>query len=101
MMRRVAKSAAMVVAVLLFARSALAQQLEIRFLDVGQGDAAVIITPEHKAVLIDAGPTGSLVEQMLRSQHIDTLDLVVASHNHADHIGGMPAVLGGTVVKFY
>jgi beta-lactamase superfamily II metal-dependent hydrolase len=85
----------------LFAVPLPAQQLEIRFLSVGQGDAALILTPEHKAVLIDAGPIGSPVERVLRSAHIDTVDLVVASHNHADHIGGMPEVLAGSAVKFY
>jgi beta-lactamase superfamily II metal-dependent hydrolase len=37
----------------------------------------------------------------LRALGVDTIDLLVASHNHADHIGGMTAVLGGTVVRFY
>lgn len=37
----------------------------------------------------------------LQALGIDTLDLLVASHNHADHIGGMPAVLGSTKVRYY
>jgi competence protein ComEC len=78
-----------------------AQTLELRFLDVGQGDAALIVTPEGKTVLVDAGPGASPVVPYLRSHHYDTLDLVVASHNHSDHIGGMPDVLTTTRVRYY
>lgn len=77
------------------------QDLQIRFLDVGQGDAALIIAPEGKRVLIDAGRGSWPVVPYLRANHYDTLDLVVASHNHADHIGGMADVLATTVVRYY
>lgn len=76
-----------------------AQSLTIRFLDVGQGDAA-LISEGGKHVLVDAGP-GAAIVRYLRAFGVDTLDLLVASHNHADHIGGMTAVLGGTVVRYY
>jgi beta-lactamase superfamily II metal-dependent hydrolase len=76
-----------------------AQQLEIRFLDVGQGDA-VLVREGGKTVLIDAGGSAAAASY-LQSQDIDTLDLVIASHNHADHIGGMPAVFQAAVVRFY
>jgi competence protein ComEC len=75
------------------------QQLEIRFLNVGQGDAA-IVREGGKTALIDAGGSGA-VGSYLKAFRIDTLDLVVASHNHADHIGGMSAVLASTFVRFY
>jgi beta-lactamase superfamily II metal-dependent hydrolase len=77
-----------------------AQSLEIHFLDVGQGDA-VLLREGGKAALIDAGPSGANVLAHLRARGVDTLDLLVASHNHTDHIGGMTAVLGATVVRFY
>jgi competence protein ComEC len=83
------------------AASASAQSLTIRFLDVGQGDAALVVTPEGQRALIDAGPSGAGVANYVRALGYDTLDLVVASHNHADHIGGMAAVLQGAVVRFY
>ncbi len=92
---------AFVLGVLLLVRPAHAQELELRFLNVGQGDAALIVTPEGKKVLVDAGPDAAPVVPYLRSHHYDTLDLVVASHGHADHIGGMAAVLGATVVRNY
>src|SRR5712691_11333623 len=86
-------------AVALTARPICAQQLEIRFLDVGQGDAA-LIRSGTKTLLIDAGGSGAVVSY-LRAFDIDTIDLVIASHNHADHIGGMSGVLHSTVVRFY
>ena len=75
------------------------QQLEIRFLDVGQGDAA-LIREGGKTALIDAGSSGAVVSY-LRCLGVDTVDLLIASHNHADHIGGMTGVLHSTVVRFY
>ena len=75
--------------------------LVITHFDVGQGDATLIVTPERRRILIDAGPLGSGVAQRLRRAGIDTLDLVIASHNHSDHIGGMPAVFAALVVLNY
>jgi beta-lactamase superfamily II metal-dependent hydrolase len=77
------------------------QTLELRFFDVGQGDAALIVTPEGKRVLVDAGPGPSPVVPYLQSHHFDTLDLIVASHNHTDHIGGMADVIASRVVRTY
>jgi competence protein ComEC len=95
-------SVAVVAALLLGSASpVLAQGLELRFLNVGQGDAALIVTPEGKHVLVDAGPSAATVVPYLRSHHYDTLDLVVASHGHSDHIGGMADVLAATVVRNY
>lgn len=74
------------------------QQLELRFLDVGQGDA-VLVREGGKTALVDAG--GTAVTAQLRALRVDTIDLLVASHKHADHIGGMTGVLAGTTVRFY
>ena len=76
-----------------------AQGLELRFLDVGQGDA-VLVRESGKTALIDAGPSGDVVGR-LRALGIDTIDLAVASHNHSDHIGGMAPVLSQLVVRYY
>jgi beta-lactamase superfamily II metal-dependent hydrolase len=86
-------------ALLLLAPPLSGQQLELRFLNVGQGDA-VLIREGARTALVDAGGSGAILAQ-LRALSIDTIDLLVASHNHADHIGGMTAVLGGTVVRYY
>lgn len=64
----------------------------VEFLDVGQGDAVLITSPEGKTALVDAGPSNRVVEQ-LRARGIETLDLVVVSHHHIDHYGGMAAVV--------
>ena len=73
---------------------ALPDALRVCILDVGQGDAALIRTPEH-AVLIDAGDyeQGFPVVQMLKALGVRKLDAAVCSHPHADHIGGMADVL--------
>jgi competence protein ComEC len=75
--------------------------LRITFLDVGQGDATLIRTPDGKNVLIDAGPSGERVLAHLAALKVKVLDLVIASHNHADHIGGMAAVFDSLQVREY
>lgn len=61
--------------------------IQITFLDVGQADAVVIRAPEGQTALIDAGRSDPL--QLLNDMDIDQIDLLVATHPHADHIGGM------------
>lgn len=73
--------------------------LELRFLDVGQGDAT-LIRLAGKTVLVDAGPTDAVLAK-LRALGVDSLSLAVASHNHSDHIGGMDVVLAGLPVRYY
>jgi competence protein ComEC len=65
----------------------------VRFFDVGQGDAALLSTPEGANVLVDGGPDEEQVATELAALGIKRLDVVVASHPHADHIVGLPAVL--------
>lgn len=84
---------------LFVASPARAQDLELRFLDVGQGDA-VLVRSGGKAALIDAGPSDRIVER-LRALGVTSLDLLVASHNHADHIGGADAVLASLPIRYY
>src|SRR5437879_1983974 len=88
----------LIIALWLFASPLSGQQLEIHFLNVGQGDAAIIQEGGRTAV-IDAGPSG--IGAYLKSLHVDTIDLIVASHPHADHIGGMPELLQSHLVRFY
>lgn len=73
--------------------------LQITFLDVGQGDAVVIRAPEGQTAMIDAGPGAPL--RFLQQMNIETIDLLVASHPHADHIGGMVDILTARPVRFY
>lgn len=73
----------------------------VSYIDVGQGDSELIQTPSGKIMLIDAGPTdaGQKVENFLRNQKISTIDIVVATHPHEDHIGGMSTILNSFSVK--
>ena len=69
------------------------RSLTVTFLDVGQGDAAVVRTPDGGTVLIDAGPDEDDVATDLAALGVERIDLAVASHAHADHVDGFPAVL--------
>ena len=66
--------------------------LTVTFLDVGQGDAAVIRTPDGATVLIDAGPDEEEVARELARLGVRRIDLAVVSHAHADHVTGFPAI---------
>lgn len=81
--------------------AASAGKLTVTMLDVGQGDAFVLQTEGGKAVLIDAGDGDVPVVGLLYGMGISSLDLVIATHPHADHIGGMTAVLNHHKVRFY
>jgi len=65
----------------------------IEFLDVGQGDSILIRSPEGKTALVDAGPSPRGVAGLVRERGIAALDLVVVSHHHNDHYGGMAEVV--------
>jgi competence protein ComEC len=67
--------------------------LVLTFLDVGQGDAVLIQSPTGQAVLYDGGERSAGLAEQLRRRGVRGLDLVIASHNHADHIGGLPEVI--------
>ncbi|MEO8090042.1 MAG: DNA internalization-related competence protein ComEC/Rec2 [Gemmatimonadales bacterium] len=74
--------------------------LALHFLDVGQGDGAVLRTPGGRWVLIDAGPRSGesdagrrVVAPFLASQGARQLAVVIVSHAHSDHLGGIPSVL--------
>ncbi|MGH3902341.1 MAG: DNA internalization-related competence protein ComEC/Rec2 [Pseudonocardiaceae bacterium] len=64
--------------------------------DVGQGDAVVLATAEpDRAVLVDTGPDPGLVSACLDRLGIRRLALIVISHLHADHVGGLVGALRG------
>jgi DNA internalization-related competence protein ComEC/Rec2 len=67
--------------------------LTVRFFDVGQGDSALLTSPGGVAILVDGGPDPAQVATELAALGVKRLDLIVASHPHADHVVGLPAVL--------
>ena len=78
--------------------------LEVTAIDVGQGDSLLLITPEGKTLLLDAGGTPGnarsdfdvgeeVVSPYLWSRGIRRLDAVAISHAHTDHMGGMRSVI--------
>jgi competence protein ComEC len=68
--------------------------------DVGQGDALVLRSGPRSAVVVDVGPPGAAAGGCLDRLGVERVDLLVLSHFHADHVGGLDAVLRGrTVVR--
>ncbi|WP_431473612.1 ComEC/Rec2 family competence protein [Ornithinimicrobium sp. W1665] len=61
--------------------------------DVGQGDAFLLRSGPGTAVLVDTGPDPDLVRRCLRDADVDRVELLVLSHFHADHVGGVPGVV--------
>ncbi len=69
-------------------------EIAVHFIDVGQADCAVIITPD-KTMLIDSGEyeTASDVISYLRDFGVERLDYVIGTHPHSDHMGAMAKIL--------
>ncbi|MBM4485282.1 DUF4131 domain-containing protein [Rhodococcus hoagii] len=66
--------------------------------DVGQGDGLVLSAGGRRAVVVDAGPEPGPMDRCLRRLGIDEIPLLVVTHLHADHYGGLDAVLHGRSV---
>lgn len=78
--------------------------LQIRFLDVGQGDCILVQLPDGKNMLIDAGKNNSETEDKIIDTLVDmgvtTIDYGVLTHTDSDHVGGMDAVIASDEITF-
>lgn len=74
---------------------------KVHFLDVGQADCIYIQLPDHNDILIDGGNAadGPNVVSYLKAQGVDDIELMIATHPHEDHIGGLPAVFDAFKVE--
>jgi competence protein ComEC len=72
--------------------------LTIYFIDVEGGQSTLLVTPEHQALLIDAGFPGfedrdaRRILSAMRDANVTRLDYLLLTHFHQDHIGGVPAI---------
>lgn len=102
---RIALAVLLVVALLIFVPARLAaptwppDKWAMVTCDVGQGDAVVLATAEPgRAVVIDTGPEPGPVDECLQRLGVERIPLVIISHLHADHIGGLESVFEGRSV---
>ena len=72
----------------------------VQMLDVGQGDSVLLVS-SGKAALIDTGIKGcaAKIKKTLKAKNIKTLDMLLITHNHTDHMGGVDVITGDIPVK--
>ena len=76
-----------------------AGQWDLFICDVGQGDGYVINLEDNRAIVIDVGPDPAAIDQCLRRLDISTIALLILTHPHADHIGGLSGARKGRKVE--
>lgn len=82
----------------------LSKDLKAHYIDVGQGDSIFIELPNGQSMLIDAGESnnGNQIISYVKALGYNQIDYVIATHPHADHIGGITAVINNMKIgKFY
>jgi competence protein ComEC len=74
-------------------------QMQVSYIDVGQGDSILLHAADDTDILIDGGPkaAGPTVVAYLQEQGIDDIDIMVLSHADADHVGGLISVLESSI----
>ncbi|MGD9641674.1 MAG: ComEC/Rec2 family competence protein [Elusimicrobiales bacterium] len=96
------KRLAALTVILILGTSAASAQLNVHFINVGQGDATYIELPNGHNVLVDGGPSGQPVLNFLKARGVHTIDHVILTHPHSDHFMGLKTVLRNFQVKnFY
>ena len=66
----------------------------VAVLDVGQGDSILINGGDGHFALVDGGPDGAVLAERLTHYGVDSIDLVIVSHVHADHVTGLAELVG-------
>ncbi len=69
-------------------------ELTVHYIDVGQADASLVLCDGH-SLLIDGGNAedSDLIATYLKKENVSTLDYVVCTHAHEDHVGGLSGAL--------
>lgn len=67
--------------------------------DVGQGDAIVLKDESERVIVVDVGPTPDLINECLDQLDVQSVDAVIISHFHRDHVGGIAGVFQGRNVQ--
>ncbi len=78
-----------------------AKPVVVDFLDIGQGDSILIRSPEGKTALIDAGPSRDAAAKLLKRKGITEIDIIIVTHHHSDHYGGMDQVIRNFKPKYF
>ncbi len=70
-------------------------KMRVHFIDVGQGDSALIELPHGKTMLVDAGEAeeSENISAYIKEKGIEKIDFLVGTHPHSDHIGGLAGVI--------
>ncbi|MCL1874867.1 MAG: MBL fold metallo-hydrolase [Synergistaceae bacterium] len=81
--------------ILFFSPIVFAGEIELHVIDVGQGESMLFKLPAGEIILIDGGPTdaGERVVSYLKRSGVKKIDLLIATHPHEDHMGGLLSVL--------
>ena len=79
----------------------IAADLKIDFFSVGQGDSELIVTPGGEDILVDGGPDKTVIQKLGQYLPFDdrTIEYVILSHPHSDHVNGLAEVLKRYTVK--
>lgn len=75
------------------ARSVSSSEFEVTFLDVGQGDSAIVSGPDGSVILIDSGPNPGIIKRKLDQRGIKKIDAIIVTHAHSDHLGALDRLI--------
>lgn len=87
--------------IVLWSQASFDKNLEVIFLDIGQGDSILINTPQGKNILIDGGPDNTVIQKLGKYLpfYDKDIDIMILTHPHDDHVTGLIEVLRRYKVK--